>query len=260
MIDFHNHVIPGVDDGAQTVDESMEALECFRNDGVDVVIATPHVEASLTLDPPRLEQRLAEIDAGWALLTDAAKRHFPGMKLHRGCELALDVPTPDLTDPRLRLDGGKFVLMEFPFMTVPPRSDHVIGSIRETGYVPIIAHPERYHGVSDTDAARRWRASGALLQVNGGSLLGRYGPAPRRLAFEMLAEGLTDFICSDYHARGEPQTREYEALLVDMDAAEQKTTLMKTNPARMLEGLEPLPVAAVIAKKQSLWRRMSKLF
>lgn len=258
-VDFHNHLIPGVDDGAQTLEESVEALECFRRDGVNVVVATPHIDASLTLEPDELRRRLAEIDAGWALLKDAAARDFPDMTLHRGCELALDVPKPDLTDARLRLNGGRYVLIEFPFMTVPPRASHVIGSLRETGYVPIIAHPERYHGVSGVEPARKWRESGAFLQVNGGSLLGRYGAEPRRLAFEMLGQSLADYICSDYHARGVPQTSEYEALLIDMGASEQASTLMRTNPARMLEGLEPLPVTPVIEKK-SLWRRVSKIF
>ena len=63
-IDFHNHLIPGVDDGAQTVEESLEALERFQDDGVEAIVATPHVDASLTLEPPRLAERLAEIDAG----------------------------------------------------------------------------------------------------------------------------------------------------------------------------------------------------
>jgi protein-tyrosine phosphatase len=254
-VDFHNHLIPGVDDGAQTVEESIAALQCFRQDGVNVVVATPHLDASLTLEPELLKRRLDEIDEGWATLCAAAAREFPDMKLHRGCELALDVPSPDLSDPRLRLAGGRFVLMEFPFMTVPPRASHVIGSLRKTGYVPIIAHPERYHGVTGVEAARKWRQTGALLQVNGGSLLGRYGAEPRKLALEMLAQSLVDFICSDYHARGEPQTREYEMLLIGMDGAEQARTLMQTNPARMIENLDPLPVAA-IAGKQSLWRRI----
>jgi protein-tyrosine phosphatase len=259
VVDFHNHLIPGVDDGAQTLEESVEALECFRRDGVNVVVATPHIDASLTLEPSALSLRLGEIDEGWALLEEAVARDFPDMTVHRGCELALDVPKPDLTDPRLRLNGGRYVLIEFPFMTVPPRASHVIGSLRETGYVPIIAHPERYHGVSGVEPARRWRASGAFLQVNGASLLGRYGAEPRRLAFELLGQSLADYICSDYHARGVPQTSEYEALLIDMGANEQASTLMRINPARMLEGLEPLPVAPVIEKK-SLWGRVSKIF
>jgi protein-tyrosine phosphatase len=258
-VDFHNHLIPGVDDGAQTVVESLEALECFRRDGVSVVVVTPHIDASLTLEPDALGRRLEEIDAGWAVLQEAAVRDFPDMALYRGCELALDVPKPDLADARIRLNGGRYVLIEFPFMTVPPRASHVIGSLRETGYVPIIAHPERYHGVSGVEPARKWRESGAFLQVNGGSLLGRYGAEPRRLAFAMLGQGLADYICSDYHARGVPLTSEYEALLTEMGGSEQASTLMQTNPARMLEGLDPLPVAPMIAK-QSLWRRMSRIF
>lgn len=258
-VDFHNHLIPGVDDGAQTIEESLDGLGMFKRDGVNVVVSTPHVDGSLTLEPDQLALRLAEIDGAWAVLVEAAGRVHPEMTLYRGCELALDVPAPDLSDPRVRLNGGRFFLMEFPFMTVPPRASHVIGSLRQTGYVPILAHPERYQGVSGVEAIREWREAGALLQVNGGSLLGRYGPEPRKLALEMLAAGLADYICSDYHARGEPMTREYEALLASRAAGEQASILMQTNPARMLEDLEPLPVAPVTSKS-SLWRRMAEIF
>ena len=258
-IDFHNHLIPGVDDGAQSIDESLEAIELFRRDGVDVMIATPHIDASLTLDRSALAVRLGEIDERWAELTAAANRHFPDITLRRGCELALDTPQPDLSDARLRLDGGRFFLMEFPFMTVPPEAPRVIGSLRQNGYVPIIAHPERYHGLTGPEAPRDWRLAGAFLQVNGGSFLGRYGLGTRRLAFELLGLGIVDYVCSDYHARGAPQTRETEELLNRLGAAEQSRTLMQTNPDRLLEGLDPLPIVPFVVK-QTLWTRMAGIF
>lgn len=257
--DFHNHLIPGVDDGAQSVDEALEAVEAFRRDGVTCIIATPHIDASVTLDERALAARLGQIDEGWRLLTDAVTNHFADVTIARGCELALDVPVPNLNDPRLRLNGGRFFLMEFPFMTVPPRAASVVGTLRGTGYVPVIAHPERYQGVRGAEAIRSWREQGARLQVNGGSLLGRYGERPRQLAFELLSLGLVDYICSDYHARGVPQTSEFQALLIEQDAAEQAHTLMETNPRRLMDGLDPLPVAPVITRP-SLWRRMSRIF
>ncbi|MGQ0813376.1 MAG: tyrosine-protein phosphatase [Gemmatimonadota bacterium] len=258
-IDFHNHLIPGVDDGAQSVEEALDAIERFRRDGVNVIIATPHLDASLTLEPSALEGRLADIDEGWGALTAAAGRRFPDVTLRRGCELALDVPEPDLSDPRLRLDGGRFFLMEFPLMTVPPQAARVIGSLRQTGYVPIIAHPERYCGLSSSDMPRQWRQAGAHLQINGGSLLGRYGAGARRLAFELLALGIVDYICSDYHARGEPLTREYEMLLIKLGAGEQAHTLMHTNPGRVIDDLNPLPVTP-LAGKRTLWKRVAGIF
>lgn len=258
-VDFHNHVIPGVDDGAQDVAESMEAIAQFREHGVTRIVATPHVDASLTRDGRALNARLAEIDEGWDAMIAAAAQSFPAVQLYRGVELALDVPDPDLSDARLRLNGGRFFLMEWPYMTVPPQSSRVIGSLRESGYVPIIAHPERYNGLQSARVAVEWRAAGALLQVNGASLLGRYGATPRRLATELLRLGAVDYICSDYHARGAPQTREYVAVLNEMGGAEQAHTLTETNPARMIEGLDPLPITAVVTRR-TLWSRMTGRF
>lgn len=259
IVDFHNHLMPGVDDGAQSTQETVEALEAFRADGVGVVVATPHVDASLTLKVQDLSDRLAEIDGAYVELQRCA-RELGSIRVERGVELLLDVPEPDLSDPRIRLAGGKYFLMEFPFMMVPPQSARVIRSISSMGYTPIIAHPERYHGfINEIDLAGEWKQNGALLQVNGGSLLGRYGADSRRIALELLERGWVDYLSSDYHARGSCLVADYRDLLESMDAAEQVHTMTETNPMRMLEGLPPLPVAPV-RNKQTIWTRMTAIF
>lgn len=259
IVDFHNHLMPAVDDGAQSVDESREALQAFAADGVGVVITTPHVDASVSLRADEFKQRLAELDEAFGALQNTA-RELGNIRVERGVELLLDVPEPDLSDPRVRLGGGRFFLMEFPFMMVPPQSPRVIRSISSTGYTPIIAHPERYNGFgSDIELAGQWKQNGGLLQVNGGSLLGRYGAEPRRIALDLLQRGWVDYICSDYHARGKPLVADYRALLESMDAMEQAHTLMQTNPARVLDGLPPLPVAPVRNRK-TIWTRMTAIF
>jgi protein-tyrosine phosphatase len=126
--------------------------------------------------------------------------------------------------------------------------------------MPILAHPERYRGITDIGMVGEWRQAGALLQVNGGSLLGRYGPAARQLAFQLLENGWVDFLCSDYHARGEPLVATYEKLLVESGGEEQAHALMRTNPARMLNGEAPLPVLPFRPRRPSVWQRVSGLF
>jgi protein-tyrosine phosphatase len=259
IVDFHNHLMPGVDDGAQTEEESLAALHAFAADGVRTVIVTPHIEASLTLKSQLLESRLAELDAGWKKLQPLGER--AGVRVERGVELLLDVPEPNLADARLRLAGGSFILMEFPFMMIPPHSARAIGAIAASGYTPVIAHPERYAGLaSELDTAAAWKQNGALLQVNGGSLLGRYGQEPRRLAFELLERGWVDYLCSDYHARGAALVADYRALLEGNEALEQAYTLMETNPSRLLDGLKPLPVPQMRLAKRSLWGRVAAIF
>src|SRR5687768_14789218 len=101
IVDFHNHLMPAVDDGAQSMEESMSALDAYASCEVRSVITTPHFDGSLTLDPEAAEQRMAELDAAWAALQkEAAKQP---VALYRGVELMLDTPEPDLRDRRLRL-------------------------------------------------------------------------------------------------------------------------------------------------------------
>lgn len=260
IVDFHNHLMPAVDDGAQSVEDACFGLTAFEEDGVRTVITTPHVAGSTTLDRMELEDRLEQLDVAWAVLTEHATAHHSGLRLERGVELMLDTPDPDIRDPRLRLAGGPFVLFEFPFLAVPPRSAEVIGALRRKGCMPIIAHPERYAGFTpDYSMADQWKQSGAFLQVNGASLLGRYGPDARRFAHGLLERGWADYLCSDYHARGQTCVRSYRDLLEDLGATELSTLLTEVNPSRILAGQPPLPVPP-LRLKRSLWRRVSALF
>jgi len=240
VVDLHNHVIPGVDDGAQEEAETDAALDAMGAEGVSSLIATPHVELGLH-SRGGLDDRLQSIDHGWATLVRRAEGS--GVRVYRGAELRLDTATPDLSDARLRLAGGPFVLVEFPYFIVPPRSPRMLAWLVAQGWQPVLAHPERYASVDpDLDVAREWRNAGARLQVNGGSVLGRYGEAARRLAARLLARGWVDYLASDYHARGAPRIAEYRAALVDHGGREQADLLMRTNPQRLLRGEMPLAV------------------
>src|SRR5690606_37062867 len=150
-------------------DESRAALKAMQDAGVVALAVTPHLRGSLTKEPKSLASRLGELDAGWERLSSLVAAEFPGLRVGRGIELMLDTPAPDLSDPRLRLDGGSFVLLEFPFMVVPPRSVHAISELRMRGWKPVIAHPERYAGVDRRlEIVGEWRRCGGILQVNVG--------------------------------------------------------------------------------------------
>jgi protein-tyrosine phosphatase len=256
MIDFHNHVIPGVDDGAEDAAESRSALVAFGEQGVRAVVATPHVEGSLTADPVRLAARMAELDRGWTLLQGAAAE-VGTVEVFRGAEVMLDQPELDLSDARLRLAGTGFVLIEFPFMAVPPNAEQSLFSIRMQGYKPILAHPERYaNAASDPKDAEGWVRVGAHLQVNAGSLLGRYGPRAQTLAWRLVRGGIAAYVASDHHARGTLHLRAARAELERRGGAEQADLLMNVNPERLLAGDDPLPVPPFEGRRPPLWRRL----
>ena len=221
IVDLHSHLMPGVDDGAKDLEESRAALLAFREDGVEAAVTTPHLKGSLTQMPDVLERRLDELDRAWQCVSAMVSREFPGFEFHRGVEMMLDTPDPDASDPRLRLAGGPFVLVEFPFMSVPPRSTNVLAKLCRQGWVPIVAHPESYQGLDrEVNLPGEWRAAGAYLQVNSASLIGRYGPDAQRVAMQLLGRGWVDYLSSDYHARGKPRVASARRLLTELGGEE----------------------------------------
>jgi protein-tyrosine phosphatase len=222
---------------------------------VERVITTPHVSGETTRRPGELAELLGRIDTGWAQAQEVAAE-FPGFELLRGAEVMLDTPEPDFSDPRLRLAGTSFVLVEFPFMVVPPNGPKALFELVMAGWTPVLAHPERYGNASDTFGdAEEWRRVGAKLQVNCGSVLGRYGDRAQKLAWGLLERGWVDYLGSDYHARGTLPVADCRAELERRGAAEQAVLLTETNPARLLAGQAPLPVPPIAASRP-LWRRV----
>ena len=168
----------------------------------------------------------------------------------------LDVPRPDLSDPRLRLAGTSFALVEFPFMSIPPQSTNAVREITRGGVTPVIAHPERYDGMSSSyELVESWKDAGALIQVNSGSLLGYYGSRPERLAWSILRDGLADYLSSDYHSRGKCAVGPCTEMMRSRDAECEYQLLTVTNPERLVAGEFPLPVPRV-PPVEPMWKRV----
>lgn len=260
IVDFHSHLMPSVDDGAPDVPHAIAALRAFAAQGVTTCITTPHFEGSLTKLPAACAARIAEFDAGWerlraaAIAMGAAAGTGALPAIARGVEVMLDDPDPDLSDDKLRLAGGPFVLCEFPAMRMPPNAEWAMQNMRQKGYRPIIAHPERYRNHDDRlTALARCREAGAHLQVNAGSLLGQHGDSARSLARRLLELGWVDYLASDHHARGTPATARAVALLIERGGVAQARRLTEENPARILTGEPPLPVAPLLVRKARPW-------
>lgn len=259
--DFHSHLIPGVDDGAADIAASRAAVAAMGRDDVATAITTPHFDGSLTLAPHMAEQRLAQLDAGFALLTADAEVAACGVRLLRGVELMLDVPDPDVSDPRLRLNGGRFVLVEYPGLQLPlSHADFAVRALRDKGWQPVLAHPERYRNVDDAlEPLLALRYAGAYFQLNAGSLVGYHGEGPKRRAAALLARGWVEYASSDYHGRGAPAVAAARAALVESGAAEQAELLFCENPARLLRDESPLrlpPVESPRPPARSFWARL----
>jgi protein-tyrosine phosphatase len=244
MIDLHAHLLPGVDDGAADDGEARAALSSLRSAGFVAATATPHLDASLAARPAAWEARLAAFDAAWERLQALREEAAPDLELYRGVELMLDTPGPVVDDPRVRLAGDAALLVEFPRLGVPPSMPDVLARLRADGVLPVVAHPERYD-VALAGGADAWRAAGAALAVNGRSLIGAYGAAPRRAAVELFARGQVDLIATDYHARGEHGAERVAAVLESAAGADIAKLLTETNPRRLLDGQPAQPVGVV---------------
>lgn len=254
MIDFHNHLMPGVDDGAENLDESRAALTVMREQGFQTIITTPHIRASLLARPAELAEYLERVDRAWHELTELASAEFPTMRVERGFEVMLDVPRPNFSDPLFRLAGTRFVLVEFPFLAIPLNSAQALLDITLAGYVPIVAHPERYANVAqDLATVAAWRQVGGMLQVNAGSLVGQYGQQATEIAWTLLKRGWADYLCSDYHAHGKCATDAAREAILDATGEAQCELLTETNAARLLRGVTPESVSPLPARKVSGW-------
>ena len=260
LVDIHNHLIPGVDDGARRPEESLAALRAMRDQGVRRLIATPHLDAGVTVRPEAFADRMAAIDAGWAAL-QAVAAEVPEVEVARGHEIMLDVPSASLEDARVRLAGGRCVLVEFPRLQVPAASADALYRIRMAGYLPLVAHPERYVnvGVERLDLVEEWRRVGARIIVNAGSVVGGFGAGARATVQAMLQEGWVDLIGSDYHARpGRPLVlvQAFEQL-VKWGGEDQAVLLLSVNPGRVMDGEEPLALPPLEVRR---WGKLRALF
>jgi protein-tyrosine phosphatase len=255
LIDFHNHLLARVDDGSSSAEQSRAAVGAMHEQGVRGIVVTPHLLASITRRPDALAQALEELDDAYDELAAIVASDFPDVRLARGVELMLDAPAPDLSDPRLRLDGTRFALLEFPWMRVPPHSARALHALRERGWTPVVAHPERYHNFDGVGVVDEWRSVGAFVQCNAGSVTGRYGPRAQEKAWDLLAAGRVDYLCSDYHARERLPIDAARAAFEGAGGADRFDLLTCANPARLLAGEDPLPVPP-LARRRSVWSRL----
>lgn len=256
MLDFHNHLMPGVDDGAADIAEARSGLAVLYQQGVRSIITTPHAQASIAFRPPELKAYLDMLYNAWNSLEELAADEFPDLHMERGVEVALDIANPRLDNPLLRLAGTSFALVEFPFMSIPPNSTHAIRELVKQGVKPIIAHPERYSAMSrDFDLIESWRDAGACIQVNCGSLLGYYGTTPERVAWSILSHGWADYLASDYHSRGKCAVEGAGRILRERGGDVQHRALTVTNPQRILLDEPPLAVPALHIEDPPRWKR-----
>lgn len=191
MIDMHTHVLPGVDDGAKDEKMSSEMLARAKDAGVSAIVCTPHVYRPQDHEHNRLVVPAAREIA-----------HAQGIRLFGGCEFnyrALIKTGIDQLDA-FCMAGTKCLLLEFSNDHLVPGWEPLLSDLVEAGYLPIIAHPERYSYVQrDIGVAEEMLELGCELQLDAGGLLAGMFSAERKIARKMLSQGMVSYIASDAH-------------------------------------------------------------
>lgn len=247
LADLHCHLVPGVDDGAETYRDALVWLDAFAEDGITRVCTTPHLPARLADSDyrRRVEDRFSELAAKTA-------DRLPSVELSLAYEIRLDGSPIDPADEGLWLGPGRHVLVEFQGLVLPAEPERELAALLEAGLRPVLAHPERYQGIGEDRAwPGLWRDMGVVLCVNAGSLWGAYGREPREVALQMLARGEADLVGSDHHARPHRSdtVREVWDLLRDAGHPEASDLLVSENTLAVLGGgeLRPVPAAPLSA-------------
>ena len=235
MIDLHSHILPDLDDGSQNLQESLAMARMAVESGVTAMAATPHCT----------DARSVEVYNSWKLLRQALKENriplklFPGMEIY-GTENTLRL----LQEGKLfTLNGSRYPLIEFSFHSGGEQETRILRSLCKAGLRPIVAHPERYSYVQyDPELLNRWHRMGCLMQVNRGSLLGRFGTRAQETAVELVERKFAAVVASDAHSprMRTPWMEDVRKLLSQEFSSACARTLLLENPRRILKD-DPLP-------------------
>lgn len=256
MIDIHTHILPGVDDGAVDIYDSIDMAALAYESGTKVIVATPHCNIPgvysnyFSKQYCDIFQRTKEI----------LKREVPGITLLAGMEVFTTEALPRLlTDGKIfPINRTRYILMEFDFGENPDFADDILNKVQEINAKPVIAHAERYEFVQDDpEIAYQWKKKGYEIQINKGSFLGKFGEHARQTAFELLNHNLVTAIASDAHSPVQRTTCMADAYdyLSEEYPAEYLDTLFQTNPQRICNGLKPIQFQRIPFEENYYWRK-----
>jgi len=193
--DMHSHLIPGIDDGAQDMDQTIAMLAKFESLGYKKVVTTPHIMTDSFPNNPEI------ILSGLEKVKNEIKKVGIEIEIEAAAEYYFDETLmPKIKNKELLTFGDNYVLVEFAFHSPPQFLDQLFFELKTHGYRPVIAHFERYlYYLSKIDKAEKWRSEGINIQINLNSLFGQYGSEVQKQAEKLIDEGQFDFVGTDCH-------------------------------------------------------------
>lgn len=235
MVDLHAHILPGADDGSGSMEESLEMAELALESGVDILVATPHSNQE-----GRYENYCSdELRAGFINLRRVLREEKLPIKILIGMEIfsSEDIGEKIRSGMLTGINMTKYLLVEFPFDAEPWWIAERLEDVIEVGKIPLIAHPERYFCIWDyPELVHEWKEMGCAVQINKGSLLGKFGKEPWDTAHILLQHNLIDCVASDAHSARvrTPHMREIREYLIRSSGYEYMQRLLVENPMKII--------------------------
>lgn len=236
FIDIHSHILPGLDDGADTLVEACEMISQAAISGTSIIVATPHfnnhnqthqiIDKNIVLDSYKNLKRVVS-------------EKKLGVNLYLGSELLLDefFYSSLKKDDLITINGSRYILVEFIFDDIISNAYKYTNKILSMGLIPVIAHPERYDFFTQSfSSVYRFLNDGCIFQINKGSPLGKYGEKAQALSKWLLDNDFCKIIAGDSHSvnfRNANMTQIYEWLIDKYDYSK-INALMHDNPKRIL--------------------------
>ena len=257
MIDIHSHILPDLDDGARHIEESLEMVRIAAEDGIEQMVATPHMFNGLSHNPEpseiveRVEALQKEIGGALQIL--------PGNEVH----IAHDIVEKAAAKKVTKLNQRNYMLIEFPSMNVPVGAEELFYKLQINGIIPILVHPERNSQIQNRPAiVADFIERGVRIQVTAMSVTGEFGGAALKCVETLLKHNCVHFIATDTHrANRRPpvlsEGRDAAAAIIGDEAAHK---LVEDNPRSVVAG-EPLVVDPPTSfAKNSKRSTLSRLF
>ncbi len=197
MIDIHNHILPCLDDGADSPAVSLRMARIAVSDGIRVIVATPHINGLYSVDP---ENILYEVDRLNLLLRqeDVPLKVLPGADIHVDSRLVDAVKNGEVMTVN---NNRRYIMLELPDYGIPRHMSDFLWEMRMNGITPVLTHPERNAAIQDDiNILQGFIMQGALSQITAMSLTGEFGRKPKRCAVALLKHDLAHVIATDAHS------------------------------------------------------------
>lgn len=239
MIDIHSHILPGIDDGAKSIDESLALIKMAQNDGITHMVATPHIHLG------RFDNSISQLENDLLVLKRHVKAANIMMNLAVAAEVRLDIGLMSLAMANKlpfigKVEGVNYLLLELPHSHVPSGYDKFIMWLTQHNIKAIIPHPERNRDIqANTFYIEHLKQLGCEFQLTASSIEGLWGDKAKQISEAMLKADLVHYVASDAHSvkRRPPILSKAKKSISNLVGVEKADALFTTHPWRLTQSL-----------------------